>query len=279
MPRPLTWLLVAVLAIAVAAGGIAAWYTYHREPLPTTERCTATLGSSVASIDLEQAENAGLIAGMSIKRGLAPRAASIALATAYQESKIRNLDYGHADSIGLFQQRPSKGWGSVEEIMDPWYSTGKFYTEMVKVKDWENKDINDVAQAVQRSAYPEAYRQHEENARALASTLTGETPAGFTCAFTHTEKAHPKLTTTFLTKTYGKKVITITQLENGLEITAKDSRIAWSVAQVAVSNAKRYGIDLIQVEGMQWKPSPWTLAEWEPDEDAPAKKVIITFLG
>ena len=66
-------------------------------------------------------------------------------------------------------------------MMDPYYATGKFYDALVKIKNWRTRDINDVAQAVQRSGYPEAYRDHETDARVLASTLTGQTPAGFTC--------------------------------------------------------------------------------------------------
>ncbi len=105
--------------------------------------------------------------------GLPARAVTIAMATAYQESGIRNLDYGHADSIGLFQQRPSKGWGTVKQIMDPLYSAGQFYTALVKVKGWRSGDINDVAQAVQRSGHPNAYRKHVSKAILLSTSLTG----------------------------------------------------------------------------------------------------------
>ena len=100
-------------------------------------------------ISLEQAHYASIIAGLSVKRGLPPRAASIALATAYQESDIRNLDYGDRDSVGLFQQRPSQGWGTEKQLMDPYYATGEFYDALVKIKNWRTRDINDVAQAVQ----------------------------------------------------------------------------------------------------------------------------------
>ena len=228
-------------------------------------------------IDIEQAENAALIAGMTIKRSLVPRAASIALATAYQESKIRNLDYGHSDSIGIFQQRPSQGWGTIEEIMDPWYSTTQFYKTMERVKKWETKDINDVAQAVQRSAFPQAYRQHESNARALASALTGETPAVFSCSIQLLGNPEPKAMTDFLTKTYGKKEITVTSTRGGLVIDTSSPRVAWAVAQGAVANAKRYGIAKVQTQQHSWQPLPWKLSDWEDDENAPTNQVLITF--
>jgi hypothetical protein len=276
MPKPIRWLLIAILAVGLVTGGVT-WAILNRKPLAISERCQATLGRHTVSVDIEQAENAALIAGMSIKRKLIPRAASIALATAYQESKIRNLDYGHSDSIGLFQQRPSMGWGTIEEIMDPWYSTGKFYSTMVKVKNWKTRDINDVAQAVQRSAFPEAYRQHESNARALASALTGETPATFTCSIQTLEKADPKAMQTFLSKTYGKDAAKAGAEGNLLRVEAKDTMTAWAIAQGAVANAQRYGIAKVQTEGMSWTPAAWERAAWVPDPSAASGQVILTF--
>ena len=150
--------------------------------MPGQQRCVATANDRSTVLDLDQAHYASIIAGVSVKRGLPPRAASIAMATAYQETGIRNLDYGDRDSVGLFQQRPSQGWGT-EQAVDGSRTTrpGKFYDALVKIKNWETDDINDVAQKVQRSGYPEAYRDHEADARVLASALTGQSPAGFSC--------------------------------------------------------------------------------------------------
>ena len=96
--------------------------------IPPRQRCVAQVGGTTAELDLEQARNAAIIAGVAIQRGLAPRAASIALATAFQESDIRNLDYGDRDSIGLFQQRPSQGWGGdagMARAVNGWGERGK----------------------------------------------------------------------------------------------------------------------------------------------------------
>jgi hypothetical protein len=106
---------------------------------------------------------------------------SIALATAYQESKIRNLDFGDRDSLGLFQQRPSMGWGTIKQIQDPYYATNKFYDALVQVDGYENMRITEAAQRVQRSGFPEAYEDHAEDGRALASALTGYSPHAFSC--------------------------------------------------------------------------------------------------
>ena len=126
------------------------------------------------------------------RAGLPARAASIALATAYQESKLRNLDDGDRDSLGLFQQRPSQGWGTEKQMLDPDYATNAFYDALAKVDGYREMEITEAAQAVQRSGLPEAYADHEEDARALASALTGNSPAGrsaATCPATPTRRA------------------------------------------------------------------------------------------
>jgi hypothetical protein len=99
----------------------------------------------------------------------------------YQESDLRNLESGDRDSLGLFQQRPSQGWGSREQILDPVYATNAFYDALVKVDGYEAMEITVAAQAVQRSAYPGAYADHEDDARVLASALTGNSRAAFSC--------------------------------------------------------------------------------------------------
>lgn len=258
-------ILLTLATLAVAAGLIAGivvlWSGYQKVPLPIADRCEATAGGRVTTIDPEQARNAGIIAGMSIKRGLKPRAASIALATAYQESGIRNLNYGHADSLGLFQQRPSKGWGTEAQITDPWYATRSFYRAMEHIKHWDTKDINDVAQAVQRSAYPDAYRKHVDRAKTLSSSLTGETPASFSCVIAQPAAADPAGMKTYLSKTYGP-TISIGNTEDGLQVTTTDPRYAWSVAHVAIAAMSDYGLVSVQIGGYSWTRSTSGLAAW-----------------
>jgi hypothetical protein len=135
----------------------------------------------VVDLSTEQAENASTISAVAVRRGLPARAASIALATAFQESKLRNLDHGDRDSVGLFQQRPSQGWGTAAQIRDPYYAANKFYDELQKVHGYQQMRITEAAQKVQRSGFPEAYEDHATDARALASALTGFSPGGFTC--------------------------------------------------------------------------------------------------
>ena len=251
---------VSVLAL-LAIGAVVWWATYNKAPLPMADRCVATVQGRSATLSPDQAYYAGLISGVSVKRELEPRAASIALATAYQESGIRNLDYGHADSLGLFQQRPSQGWGTEAEIMDPWYSSTQFYKALVRVKGWRDGDINDIAQAVQRSAHPEAYRKHVNNARTLASALTGETPAAFSCTVRSRAAADPDAMADYLTKTFGKAVRTSRDGDT-LTVEARDAEAAWAVAHAAVAATGRYGLDSVAVGKWTWQHDPWALAGW-----------------
>jgi len=97
----------------------------------------------------------------------------IAVATAMQESGLQNLDYGDRDSLGLFQQRPSQGWGSPAQIMDPVYAAGQFYAHLLAVPGWQNLPLTVAAQDVQNSGYPGAYAQWQPAAEALVAHITG----------------------------------------------------------------------------------------------------------
>jgi hypothetical protein len=138
---------------------------------PTSTEPSCPLPGSAVVITPEQAANAALIAGVAWDRGLPDRAVVIALATAQQESGLRNIDYGDRDSLGLFQQRPSQGWGTAAQVTDPYYSAGIFFDRLVLVPGWDTGRLTDVAQAVQRSGFPEAYQKHEVMAVDLTAAL------------------------------------------------------------------------------------------------------------
>jgi hypothetical protein len=146
-----------------------AWDTESAGAPAASDLCP--VAGSAALVTTEQVANAVAIAGVARERGLPERAVVIALATAQQESRLRNLDYGDRDSLWLFQQRPSAGWGTDAQVQDPVYAAGKFYDHLVEVPGWETGRLTDVAQAVQRSAFPEAYQQWEPMATELAAAL------------------------------------------------------------------------------------------------------------
>lgn len=138
-------------------------------------------GTQRYEMSLAQAVNAATISAVGTTRGMPERAVTIALATALQESTLRNIDYGDRDSVGLFQQRPSQGWGTVEQIMDPVYSSEKFYEGLAEVPGYSRLPLTVAAQRVQRSGFPQAYAKHEPDAALLAAALTGRRPAALNC--------------------------------------------------------------------------------------------------
>ncbi len=267
-----------LLLTVAGVGGL--YFLSNRQHIPPPaifERCVATANGESVAVTPEQAHYAALISAIAVQRGMPPRAATIALATAYQESGIRNLDHGDRDSLGLFQQRPSQGWGTEDQIMDPVFSTHAFYDALARIPDWENGDINDTAQAVQRSGYPEAYRQHEPNARILASALTGHSPGGLTCSVDSPGGGSPQETVASLDEAFGHIGVTTARTPEGAkEVTFAhpDEALRWAVAHHAVANAKDLGVREVQVGDQQWVADGKT-APWNPVE--PIDGVVIRF--
>lgn len=135
-------------------------------------------GVRIEGLDLpgEQIPHAQTIIATGISLGVPRRGQIVALATAMQESRLRNLAYGDRDSLGLFQQRPSQGWGTADQIRDPVYASTKFYEALLKVHGWQQMTITQVAQAVQKSGYPDAYAQWEPLATALQKAIAATFP-------------------------------------------------------------------------------------------------------
>jgi hypothetical protein len=134
-----------------------------------------TPGAAPAGLSSEQAHNAGVIVAVGERMRVPVRGWVIAVATALQESDLINTGGGPDDSLGLFQQRPSQGWGTPEQIMNPDYAAGKFYEHLLAVSGWQTMPLTEAAQRVQRSAYPDAYAKHEARATEIVSAYTGGT--------------------------------------------------------------------------------------------------------
>jgi len=268
---------VLLLAVAMVAGAIytAVEFLQRSETL-ITERCTA-VGSGGDDLATDQAANAALISAIAVQRGLPARAASIALATSMQESKLRNVGHGDQagpDSRGLFQQRPSQGWGTEQEVMDPYHATNAFYDALETIPGYESLPITAAAQQVQRSAYPGAYAQHEGMARAFASALTGHTPQGLDCSLRTPDTAgDPAQLQQRLAAAFG--AIPATAAGRTVMVEAQDTQ-AWAVAQWAVANAKALSITEVRVAGQAWTRSSHN--GWQAG-DAPAGQVSITVAG
>ena len=258
----LRWVFLAGLVLAAV---LVATVVRDREPV-RSEYCVAEVGQTRAQIDMEQARWTTLMAAIAQRRGLPPRATTIAIATAFQESKIHNLDYGDRDSVGLFQQRPSQGWGTRKQVLKPRYSIGKFYDGLVKVKGYQSMPITEAAQRVQRSAYPGAYAQHEDYARALASSLRGYSPAAFSCRINETAGGRPATVADDIVGAFGdiptevgKETVRLPLKGRAPDVEAR----GWGLAHYAVGNATRLEISSVAFDGHVWtadaSPDGWVV--------------------
>jgi hypothetical protein len=290
--RPALAPVLVLLVLGLAVGGGWAWWRGSIGSVAIREHCTAEAGGNYTELDPEQAGHAAVIAGIASRRALPARAATIGIATAIQESKLRNVEYGDRDSLGLFQQRPSQGWGTRKQILDPVYATNAFYDVLSKIDGFENLPITAVAQRVQRSAFPSAYADHEPQARVAASALTGYSPAGFSCVLRQTEPTPQSATAGTFTgratavrdavRREQPKVTLATPSGAGstlrLTRTGEDAdRIAWGVASWGVARAAALQVVSVEVAGQIWSRDSSTDG-WQPRDgaDLPTGQVRIT---
>lgn len=243
-----------VLTSVVLAGVLVATVLRDRQPM-LSEYCIAEVGDTRAQIDNEQARWTSLMAAIAQRRGLPPRATTIAIATAFQESKIHNVDYGDRDSLGLFQQRPSQGWGTPAQILDPYYSIERFYDGLVKVRGYEGMTITTAAQRVQRSAFPSAYAQHEDYARALASSLRGYSPTAFTCRVNPVGGGTSDKVADEITAAFGDIRVEVADKTVRLPLKGRAPDVearGWGLAHFAVGNASRLKVARVAFDGHVW---------------------------
>ncbi|HEV7451507.1 MAG TPA: C40 family peptidase [Pseudonocardiaceae bacterium] len=158
--------LIAVAVISVLLGGVGSGDWTFGQPcgsvLASTDRREAPrVAVQVSDLDSEQRAILDLIIAIGKQRGLPPRAWQIAIQAGMTESRLHNLHYGDRDSLGIFQMRPSMGWGSAAQVTDPVYQINKFYDVLLTVPDWETQRPGETAQYVERSAFPARYHQWE----------------------------------------------------------------------------------------------------------------------
>jgi hypothetical protein len=200
--------------------------------------CTITAGTTSTDLETTQAANAATIASVGARLGLSDHAVTIALATAFQESKLHNLPYGDRDSLGLFQQRPSQGWGSRSQLLDPHYAATAFYQHLAKVPGWQTMPVADAAQAVQHSASGAAYASWEAASRIIAQALTGEVPHGIACTY-QKGKAPTGLQAAIAN-------------DLGSIGTTTNAKTGWRSASWLVAQAAEYSITTVTFDGQRW---------------------------
>ena len=175
-----TVVTVALVGVLILGATLIA-YVNHDTTSAGGPPCQVVAGARTYALDREQAANATTITAAASTVGLPHHAVTIAVAAALQESRLHNLAHGDRDSLGLFQQRPSQGWGSPDQILNPRFAAESFFRALAQIDHWSTVSVNDAAQAVQRSATPAAYSKWEGEARAIARATTGELPGTLTC--------------------------------------------------------------------------------------------------
>ncbi|MEO3793616.1 hypothetical protein ABGB14_25670 [Nonomuraea sp. B10E15] len=258
-------IIVIVLAVAISVG---LYHLLKRTP-QLAERhayCVVNTPDGVRNLDPEQAQISATIAAVAARRRLPERAVVIAYATAIQESKLYNVNFGDRDSVGVFQQRPSQGWGKKKQLMDPVYATNKFFAALVKVKNYRKLPLAEAAQAVQRSAGGYAYAAHESEAEILAAAFTGRVPQAVHCWYPAGRTPAPKSRAAAARK----------QLARALGSTAiTTKRRGWLVAAWSVAHAEKYALNRVGYNGATWV-NDFERDGWQAGGQASARRVDLS---
>jgi hypothetical protein len=258
---------LAVLVLAAAAG----YFAFRRvAPLLQGSGCEVRTHGQDFTLNASQAGIASTIAGVARHQALPARAVTIAYAAALQESKLQNLPYGDRDSVGVFQQRPSEGWGPARDLEDPVYATTKFFAALVDVHHYLRLPVYKAAQAVQRSADGSAYLQYQQTAAGLSHGFSGNGPRSVWCWYATAPKRPVRLAAAGQQLEHAFGPLTMhTAGDPTLTVRATEADETWAVAAWAVSHATRYGITQVRCGQYRWRAAHGE-SGWTRDRAGPA---------
>jgi hypothetical protein len=236
-------------------------------PIPLSPPCHVGSADDGVDLDATQMANSATIAAVGIRRGVPTGAIVVALATAWQESRLENLSGGDRDSVGLFQQRPSQDWGSPEQISDPRYAAGEFYKALLKVPGWQKMRVTDAAQAVQRSAHPEAYEQWAVRSELLARALTGEMTGAVGCKVRGAPGQRGEVATKALVESLTLDWGDVRHKVDpaGLTVTVRNGKTGWQYAHWLVAYATESGVRRVRFGDQEWSSTAGTWARTSGD--------------
>jgi hypothetical protein len=241
-------------------------------------------GSQAVSLGTDQASIAATIAGVAHARGLPPAAVTIAYATAMQESKLHDLPSGDRDSVGVFQQRPSQGWGRPKQLTDPVYATGKFFAALVKVPNYLHIPLYQAAQDVQHSADGSAYMNFQRQAASMTGAFTGGRPHAVWCWYPAARSQTLDVTRMRrqMVRTFGRLDVQLDGQRSGGTLDAsgwpaaavrvRQRAAGWAVATWLVTHASEYEISNVRYAGYQWSEAAGNHG-WTRDSSAPSGSV------
>lgn len=217
--------------------------------------CTVSAEATTYSLDLEQARQATTVTAAAHRAGLPAHAATVGLAVALQESKLHNLRYGDRDSLGLFQQRPSQGWGTPAQLVAPSYAASAFFAHLTRVPGWATLPVAEAGQRVQHSASGQAYGVWETQARTMARVLTGEVAAGLACRY----RTRGPLQSTAL------RAAAVQELGGSVPTRPATAADGWRLAGWLVGHGQSVGLRTVTYRGQHW--TAWS-GRWRPDPSA-----------
>lgn len=222
-------------------------------PLLQGSDCTAAGGGQDIALNPGQAGIAATIAGVAQRDALPPRAVTVAYAAALQESKLQNLTYGDRDSVGVFQQRPSQGWGKRSELENPVYATSKFFGALARVPGYQRMPVYQAAQDVQHSADGFAYQQYESVAAHMTPAFTGQDPHAVWCWYSPRigGTARVDAASQGLAQAFGPGSANAMN-DPRLIVQVANARRGWAVAAWLVSHAQQYQIANVRYAGYEW---------------------------
>jgi hypothetical protein len=240
-----------VLALLLTVGGYIA--LRHSVPVLEPSSCAAASSGQPISLNPGQAGIAATIAGVAQHRELPARAVTIAYATALQESKLTNLRGGDLDSVGIFQQRPSQGWGPARRIENPVYATTRFFAALIRVPGYTTLPVYQAAQAVQHSADGQAYSQYASVAAHMSKAFTGLLPHAVWCWYPgSTGRSRLTAASQALTRAFGPmRVRQFGDPQRAVRVAG--TATGWAVTAWLVSHANTYGIRDISYDGYRWR--------------------------
>ncbi len=249
---------VVVLAL-LATGGLLAVRRLASSlaPVLTVAGCQAAARHQTVLLDTEQASIAATIAGVAHRQSMPTAAVTIAYATAMQESKLHDLDYGDQDSVGVFQQRPSQGWGPARDLEDPVYATTKFFGALKTVPGYLSMPVYQAAQDVQRSADGNAYIQYEQMAAEMTAAFTGQRGHAVYCWYTSPtpKRADFSAVAQGLASTFGEVPVLQTPAGHSRQLLVQVGigTFGWEVASWLVTHAPGYSIHQVRYGGYEWQ--------------------------
>jgi hypothetical protein len=281
----------AVFVVALVVAALALSNSHSHLPAPNVgSGCMVSSDQFDVPLTTGQAGIAATIAGVASRHRLPVRAVTIAYATALQESDLQNLPYGDRDSVGIFQQRPSQGWGTRAELLNPVYATTRFFRALVAIPGYRKLPVYQAAQDVQRSADGSAYSQYEGQGEVMAAGFAGWQGRKVWCWYGegvgNSRRGQLKTAGHDLKSAFGSLLVGHVG-DPIMTVRVRNHAVGWSVAFWLVAHADAYRINEVHFAGYQWtaaqghhgwiKERPRERRQRRPGRHWPSARLTVAF--